>query len=75
MPASRSPGSALIGRARFGPDEGPTLALGLAGQTGRGAREARAIADLRSPAAAGELAYLAASGWTGSADAAIPGSA
>ena len=72
VPASRSPGSALIGRARFGPEDGPTLALGLAGQTGRGAREARAIADLRSPAAAGELAYLAASGWTGNVEAMIP---
>ena len=72
VPASGSPGSALIGRARFGAEDGPTLALGLAGQTGRGAREARAIADLRSPAAGGELAYLAAAGWTGSAEAMIP---
>ena len=72
VPASRAPGSALIGRARFGAERGPTLALGLAGQTGRGAREARAITDLRSPAAGGELAYLAASGWTGSAEAMVP---
>jgi hypothetical protein len=74
VPASRSPGSALIGRARFGADEGLSLALALAGQTGRGAREVRAIADLRSSAAAGggELAYLAASGWTGSAETTIP---
>jgi hypothetical protein len=71
-PASRSPGSALIGRARFGAADGLTLALGLAGQTGLGAREARAIADLRSPVPGGELPYLAASGWTGSAEAMVP---
>jgi hypothetical protein len=72
VPASRSPGSALIGRARFGAADGLTLALGLAGQTGQGAREARSLVDLRSPTPGGELAYLAVSGWTGSAEAMIP---
>lgn len=71
-PAAPSPGSALIGRARFGAIDGPTLALGLAAQTGRGAREARSLVDLRSFSAGSELAYLAASGWTGSAEAMIP---
>ena len=72
VPASRDPGSALIGRARLGASNGLHLALGLAGQTGRGAREARAIADLRSDAPGGELSYLASAGWTGSAEALIP---
>lgn len=72
VPASRAPGSAWIGRARLGALHGRSLALGLAGQTGRGAREARAIADLRSDAPGGELAYLASAGWTGSAEGMIP---
>lgn len=72
VPASPAPGTALIGRVRLGAEAGPGLALGLAGQTGRGARAARALADLRSPAAGGELPYFAASGWTGSAEATIP---
>jgi hypothetical protein len=71
-PAAPAPGSALIGRARLGAIDGLTLALGLAGQTGRGAREARGLVDLRSFSAGGDLAYLAASGWTGSAEAMIP---
>ncbi|MEP7123945.1 MAG: hypothetical protein ABJE95_23655 [Byssovorax sp.] len=71
-PAAPAPGSALIGRARVGPIDGPTLALGLAAQAGRGAREARNLLDLRAFSAGGEIAYLAASGWTGSAEAMIP---
>jgi hypothetical protein len=72
VPAPRAPGSALIGRARLGAAEGLRLALGLAGQTGRGAREARAVVDLRADAPGGDRAYLAAAGWTGSAEAMIP---
>ncbi len=71
-PVSPAPGSALIGRARFGDAEGPSLALGLAAQTGVGAREARGLVDLRSFSAPGDFAYLAAAGWTGSAEASIP---
>jgi hypothetical protein len=71
-PAASAPGSALIGRARFGAIDRLTLALSLAAQTGRGAREARALTDLRSFSAGSDLAYLAASGWTGSAEAMVP---
>ena len=71
-PAAPTRGSALIGRARFGAAERLTLALGLAAQTGRGAREARNLIEMRSFSSSGELAYLAASGWTGSAAAMVP---
>jgi hypothetical protein len=67
-----APGAALIGRARLGAVDGLTLALGLAAQTGRGAREARFLVDLRSIASGSESAYLAAPGWTGSAEAMVP---
>ncbi len=71
-PAAPTPGSALIGRARFGAADGLRLALGLAAQTGRGAREAHSLAELRSYSSGSELAVLAASGWTGSAEAMVP---
>jgi hypothetical protein len=66
-------GFALLGRVRIGAASGPSLRLDAAAQTGQGAGQARALATGAWAALPGDdLAYLAASGWTGGAEVSIP---
>lgn len=73
-PTSASPRSAaLLGRVRVGAAEGPWLRLDAAAQTGLAAGQARAVASGAWAALPGDgLAYLAAPGWTGGAEASVP---
>ena len=58
---------------RLGPASGPSLRVDVADQAGHGAGEARAVAAGAWAALPGDdLAYLAAPGWTGGAEVAVP---
>ena len=66
-------GYALVARARFGPDDRPSIRVDVATQAGAGAGQARAVAAGAWAALPGDaLAYLATSGLTAGGELSIP---